>query len=930
MKKLLAVVVFCLPAFGQAAYSGRGLYPGSAVYGATVSAGGPLTYSARTDNCVHGYSTNAYTVAPFYNPANETCTGAALTSISGNGSVVTVVTATAPSGATVMIACNSGAYTGGPFTISADATTFTYSSSATGSSSGCVWQAGTGEAGSPLVFQAGASDPLPFLRLDDATNPALVNTSFTSPDFGSYTVFATDQTTNGTRSSWSTNGPPFGLGTANDVLLIVSTTGGWSGYEHVIESRVLAHACSTSNPCIVMSNVRTAAGCIPSATSYTSPNCTQTQMSANPVAFSRNPSDPPNTVYELALPYVFRDTFTGSLTGGFPDGASDSVTRTLYVDFSSDGPGSSIPCSVVATGYMAYWNGIFSVSNDGSLTVAAGGGSPWVSGATAGLDTFIMPIHNQPGIGKFMFQATTPGTASGTEPIWSTSCPVRGNTCTDGTVTWTNIGWVGGQGPGFDLFHFDPHRGCRYSNTRRTKTFNGTNEGPNWPSAGTADPAGQWITDDASTCFKMGGTSCGTGGVVNLPDVGTLHSGGANHNGRYGGFTITSGSTGKNTNYVGGGGDPTQATVGSGSCTPPISWTNFQTWPNMLFVSGNSYTNGKYVASPVDHNYYKLTGTTGTYTTDPSGDSANWAYNSFYCYHYIVDWYSNLIEPELEVGPLFGADGHGATGYGFDYRGGKYISHYLDHPQCQNSTTGTCAGQYVGAPQNPGVFAFTLALPADGHPGTSNEGLNGGQHDLQPIFDPTAQVLGSAGVGRMPSYSSTPGNGGYTSAGYDEILAFSPDGSQTLYRFGSTYNTGSNPVFSVQNATGGVSQNGKLFAWCGDFMDTRGDTGTGSATCVNPAVAMYTASTGGCVALNDYVNTSALGTTVYQITSLGSATQGSCSPLYTEGTVPTWSTCATAGQTCTDTSGIVFTNGGENSCRSDVAVMDVSSAHPAP
>ena len=73
MKKLLAVVVFCLPAFGQAAYSGRGWYPGPAVYGATVSEGGPLTYSARTDNCVHGYSTNAYTVAPFYNPANETC-----------------------------------------------------------------------------------------------------------------------------------------------------------------------------------------------------------------------------------------------------------------------------------------------------------------------------------------------------------------------------------------------------------------------------------------------------------------------------------------------------------------------------------------------------------------------------------------------------------------------------------------------------------------------------------------------------------------------------------------------------------------------------------------------------------------------------------------------------------------------------------------
>src|ERR1035437_340864 len=39
MKKLLAVVIFCLPAFGQAAYSGRGLYSGSATYVASSSSG---------------------------------------------------------------------------------------------------------------------------------------------------------------------------------------------------------------------------------------------------------------------------------------------------------------------------------------------------------------------------------------------------------------------------------------------------------------------------------------------------------------------------------------------------------------------------------------------------------------------------------------------------------------------------------------------------------------------------------------------------------------------------------------------------------------------------------------------------------------------------------------------------------------------------
>ena len=39
-----ALMLFCLPAFGQAAYSGLGLYSGSAVYGASV--GAPAFFAA--------------------------------------------------------------------------------------------------------------------------------------------------------------------------------------------------------------------------------------------------------------------------------------------------------------------------------------------------------------------------------------------------------------------------------------------------------------------------------------------------------------------------------------------------------------------------------------------------------------------------------------------------------------------------------------------------------------------------------------------------------------------------------------------------------------------------------------------------------------------------------------------------------------------
>ena len=204
---------------------------------------------------------------------------------------------------------------------------------------------------------------------------------------------------------------------------------------------------------------------------------------------------------------VYKDTWTSSLTSGFPNGTSDTVTRTLFVDFTSDGPGGSIPCSVLPSDYNTRWTSIFDFADDDSLTLAAAGGGAWHSGTSYTTDSFTMPVNNNTGIQYYMFQATTPGTSGSTEPLWSTNCPAKGNTCTgDGGVTWTNIGKVDGQGPGFDVVHFDPHRGCSRDNTRLAKRYRGANEGPNWPSAGTPDPAGQWTTDDAVVGYRMSGS----------------------------------------------------------------------------------------------------------------------------------------------------------------------------------------------------------------------------------------------------------------------------------------------------------------------------------------------------------------------------------------------------------------------------------------
>jgi len=53
MKNLLAIAVFCLPAFGQASYSGLTKYQGGATWQSSAT-GGPFTYSARTDTCETG------------------------------------------------------------------------------------------------------------------------------------------------------------------------------------------------------------------------------------------------------------------------------------------------------------------------------------------------------------------------------------------------------------------------------------------------------------------------------------------------------------------------------------------------------------------------------------------------------------------------------------------------------------------------------------------------------------------------------------------------------------------------------------------------------------------------------------------------------------------------------------------------------------
>src|ERR1700716_3713957 len=88
----------------------------------------------------------------------------------------------------------------------------------------------------------------------------------------------------------------------------------------------------------------------------------------------------------------------------------------------------------------------------------------------------------------------------------------------------------------------------------------------------------------------------------------------------------------------------------NGSCNTTIPYTSFAFWPNSKWVSGVTYAQNKYASSPADHNFYKLTTTAYASTPDtidPASDPTNWAFAGFYCYNYIIDWYSKLVRPIL-------------------------------------------------------------------------------------------------------------------------------------------------------------------------------------------------------------------------------------------------------------------------------------------
>jgi hypothetical protein len=702
-----------------------------------------------------------------------------------------------------------------------------------------------------------------------------MNSTATDPDFGSYLVMVTDDNTNAHNSAapytaaWHMgsdgNWDAFSW---DETLLLAKNSGAGATVFNLNPAAIHAQTCAAAPGCVNSSGIYTALSGAGDSTHL---------AHGGSWSFSRVTSEP-NVLYEMSnVPtQVNQLVITSSITSP----GTGSLSRSVYVDFTSDTP---VPCSVMEsaapgnpTTYAATWTGSFQVADDGTVSYGMTGGYNWAASWTVTpIDTFILPTAGN--AGKYGFQATAisgTGITGTSEPTW---CQTAGCTVTDGGVIWTNIGKLAGQAPGFDMVIYRPAStsapGCTRINTRLGKIYRGT---------GNSAPAGYMTTNDEVAC-----TRAGTWPTVpcTLPDRFTLHEVEQGENGQYVEFSPTGGEAAN---------PPGSWNSGTLSCQASnTSWRG-------AYSPANAYV-AKNIVSYSGYYYTALTTVPSGNGHAPSGTTSSntyWSNTESYCNSYFFDTTSTLVAPLTD---WVHGSGHSAAGYLHKYYGSYYRSMLYSQP-------------VIDGVLNPDTPMLLAPLPCDDH-GTYQ---NSGTSDLTPIFTATTDV---------PAWPTRYDvvNG----ACYDEICAFNSDGSGLTYRFGHTYNTGSSSYFSIQNNIGVNSPAGDLIAFGTDMMGVRGSNAAANTAC-NNLRGQYQPSVSGTVTYQDYVYpiTQNSDNNIFQATGCGTDTTGATC---TEGkSLPNWdSACGTLNSTCTD-GGVTWTNEGPNTCRGDIVILDALSAHATP
>ncbi|MFZ3262448.1 MAG: hypothetical protein WA172_00470 [Terriglobales bacterium] len=763
MKKFVVVVFLCLSAFGQSLSSGGGIFAGAGAQ----SAGAPQTYAARTDRCVLGYALDT---------------------------------------------------------------------------TNCVNGATTGKAGSAMAFLGQTGDPMPWYQTPGTIDP--VNTAITDPDFNSYQVMATSgtwgnsiglgtiptQTFNEQAGEWD----PFSQD--NSLLLVANNEGGYALVALDV-SLIHAKSCAPQQPspapntsCVVWTGI---------STNVSGDSCTQgsngtgcTLLNSNgEFSFSRAPGEA-HVIYELMGSGSGAQVQINKLLVTCPSGApgtwgsnSCSFARTPYVNFTSNSPAN---CSVLPAGFTSNspWMGAFSVANDGTVGYVAGGAGDWQASMaynyTVPVDAFVYPTMNNSS--KNAFQATTSGTSGTSEPNWGTACNTAGSTCADGTITWTNIGKIGGQGPGFDVLYFSPTRGCRRLNTITGYILNGTNENADYPgTGGSVSAAGQMQTDSVPALFNSclnQFDSC-TGNVCKPPS------------GSYSNYTTTGSPGNMCSSCTQGqiGYCQSVATAGIGPLTDQGTLHDGGIKVNPRYLpwspTGGGSSGGSFV-----NQAESCRGSGSSYTEES-------------CFNYVWDVTTNIVRPEHTWVDWNGtdingqSDGHEIAGYNGNWKGGFSQFHNYSEPNFPNvsdfNSTSNCdsvlGGSLSSGPCSIGSVDNGMPLLLQSR-STGVTGAPWDEHgadrvsnstDTVPVFlfntavPAMGRTAGSGYPGSLPGYNEITGMATQLVSGCSSTIA-----TYCQYRFAHNWGTGSVPQFNGQNEQGMNSQDGILAAVASDVMGTRG------------------------------------------------------------------------------------------------------------
>lgn len=821
---IIAGGILLSSAHAQVTVSGKVTISGNVTISVPAVGGGPLTYTARTDNCVDGSQTGCLGGATGTNGATLAFQERSTDTVPTAFAATTISSGSCPSGLT------------------------------------------------PSAYPAYC--------------PAPMNTMTTDPDFGATLVMATDDSLNNNATPWDTS---WGEGSAGQPRFsqeekLVETIGSNGNITLLNVDPVSIHAGTcASSPCVSKTGLFSVGGATHGDTTHFAANAS--------LVASQKPFEN-STFYELDTNgtslLVNSLVITSTMT---PNTAT--ISRTAYADYvnGTGGFGGVFPAIVVGgctSNYNVLWNGTFQVASDGSTGMGLGGGydwcASWTPADTVGNTIFIVPLTSNPG--SHGYQATTISGATGaTEPVWNgAGCTAytAGSTCTDGSVTWTDIGSVNGQGPGFDVVDYRPGLGYSRMNTRLAKIYRGSGNGA---------PAGAVTTFDPVACTRVLGTPC-TSTPVNLPDEYTLH--GANQ------F--------KNGLWV------APAPTGALASNPPGNWNSgtLTCQPNGAsdvwagaWASGTTYAAKQTVSYTDTTSAYYVSNAGGNVGNAPRTGGvvdSHWTQQEAYCAEYYWNVATTLVQPTTAWASV---GGHAVGGYINQYFGTRYAAAAIGNPSAQASPPN---GPIT---LNPGTNVLATALPSDDHPSTNQYGTG----DLQPIF---------AALDDVPAWNTRyqVANG----ACYDEVCAFAnvvTGAAAKTWRFAHVYNTNNILFFSNQDNIGSVSPQGDLFIVGSDFMGTRGDRRTAFGSTQSQNLRGMFSPSPTSLNLNDtiYPSSSNAGNYVYQTTIAGS----------TNGGAPTGGWCQTLNCTATwgTASPATVQNIGANTNRGDVMIVDLLSAKPA-